>query len=336
MTTYLNYSSQPQTPAGGTGAFSSGPGTPMSGVSTVAIKDGHEGIRHGRHHQSHRTQLSSGSIEYGTPTSADRLAQLGGLYGAASAGASRAELAPKDAGYFDRVAGWTKQLQPVGDDEKPYNITPGYDEGEDSGVEGMSGGGDSPQCVDDAIEKKITAKGADSPIPKFRIPLPQHSPRFPLPPDPTPVNPLAEVGLSVPLSHNPGPKNLTNIINASSSSTPNSSARSGSTSGAMSSSASAPSPASTETTNSVRNAQAQAKMLGPVIHDEGVVDTTMENSSMPARSASVEGVLDRLEILETENLDDLESRERVDGEFKERVEEKEERMVQGPPYPQGL
>jgi len=72
------------------------------------------------------------------------------------------------------------------------------------------------------------------------------------------------------------------------------------------------SPTSTITTNSVREAKHNAKMLGPVIYDEGIVDTTCQNGSETKRSPSPPIVLNKGYIYEGDRMDVDETGDRMD------------------------
>lgn len=95
MTSFAPPSSYPQTPTGQfPSSASSAPGTPMSGISTVAIKDGHEG-----HPVSHDTSTIPRTVpDRGPPN-------------------------PAGVGYFDRVAGWRRDLEKPGGTPVPPSDT---------------------------------------------------------------------------------------------------------------------------------------------------------------------------------------------------------------------
>lgn len=319
------FSNFPQTPGTGTSC----PGTPMSGISTVAIKDGHEGIRHGHHHQ-------------GDPAAQERLARLG-AYGTTS---STSGTAGEDGeSYFQRVAGW-RDHEDGGDGTVPPEEQQGLSEGELTGedTDDIMEDLETPPGFDASPGKpNLTKKIADKLNPMARLPLPpRRSPssfldQIPNPPCPTPATPHTQARnpLSQAPSTHPGPNNTQYNFKSSSSSSTSASNGNG-----LATPFSAPSPASTVTTNSVREAKHRAKMLGPMTYDEGVVDTTSQNGAEAIRSPSppifqsnrgVDG--ERMGTPEAlrNGVDgermDLEPR--VEGSRKERLEDIEERIVGG-------
>lgn len=319
MATVLN-SFQP-TP----GADASCPGTPMSGISTVAIKDGHAGICHGHHHR-------------GDPADQERLARLGAYEGSSSATGSVDE---DEEGYFERVSGWQDHDDAGTTDEPPEDqkgLSGGELTGESSG--GSSGRGSTnnnsleeyfnppPSTETPPAKPSLTQKISEKLSPKAKISMPprrlpgSYSTQIPNPPCPTPATPLsiARNPLSQVASNHPGPNNTPNNSESS-----NSSFTSGSGNG-LRTPHTAPSPASTLTTNSVREAKQRAKMLGPMTYDAGVVDTTSQNGPETTRSPSPPVVLNEGRGLEGERMELEERGERCS---KERLEDIQERLVGG-------
>lgn len=303
----------------------------MSGISTVAMKDGHEGIRHGHHHP-------------GDVAAQERLAKLG-AYGTSSS-ASVSVPDNDGEGYFERVAEWRDHEEEVDTDDlvnPPPEEQPGLSGGE---LEGESSGGSSgisedtldtlddvetpPTTTPAAAKPSLTQKIAEKLDPRAKLPMPpkrsasSYYAHAPNPPCTTPATPLAQARnpMSQFPSTLPGPNN--NKLKSSSSS---STSASGAGNGLTPYSTTAPSPASTVTTNSVREAKHRAKMLGPMTYDEGFVDTTSQNGSEAfKRSPSPPIVLNESRGLEGER---MELEERVEGSRKERLDEIEERIVGG-------
>jgi len=291
MATILD-SFSPCPPAG-----TSCPGTPMSGISTVAIKDGHEGIRHGHHHG-------------GDPAAQERMARLSAYGGTSSATGSVGE---DEGNYFERVAGWRDHGE-AGATPQPPEEQRGLSGGELTGESGRVSFGRSEPSNDTQGEDLKTPSSAGTPpakpslaqklvdklTPKVNLPMPPRrspsssSTQVPNPPCPTPATPLsmARNPLSQVASSHPGPNNNTK----SNSSTPASGSE-------LLTPYTAPSPASTLTTNSVREAKHHAKMLGPITYDEGIVDTTSRNGSETTRSPSPPIVLNQGGVLEGEWID---------------------------------
>ncbi|KAF8428734.1 hypothetical protein EV426DRAFT_585651 [Tirmania nivea] len=300
MTTLLNnFSPYPSTSGMGTSC----PGTPMSGISTVAIKDGHEGIPHGHHHG-------------GDLAAQERMARLG-----AYRGTSATESVGEDGGgYFERVAGW-RDHDEAGTAGEPLEEEPGLSGGElTSESSGGSSGRSGPS--NDTLEENLnisssagtplakpslTQKLTDKLVKKVKLPIPprrspsSYSTHVPNPPCPTPATPLsmARYPLSQVASNHPGPNN-DNLNSSTKSSSNSSTPASGS---GLYTPYTAPSPASTLTTNSVREAKHYAKMLGPMTYDEGIVDTTSRNGSEIIRSPSPPIILNQGYILEGEQMD---------------------------------
>ncbi|KAF8461241.1 hypothetical protein BDZ91DRAFT_737571 [Kalaharituber pfeilii] len=297
MTTVLDFNSYPQTPIA-----SSDPGTPMSGVSTVAIKDGHEGVRHGHHHQA-------GSID---SSAAERLARLGGF------GNPRMMASGSNGGegeeYFDWVAGWRAEVS---------DLLP--EQGEE-GAGSSSGDIETPKEAPQhslASPKKRKPR-ATIPLPPPRVPS-SSSGHVPNPPYPTPITPIIQNKaatspnpLSVPPSSLPGPNNSINST---------------STEGNIlltSSSTITSSPASTVTTSSAREEKHHAKMIGPMTYDTGVIDTTLENNSTGGSSGAVLNTEGSSEVRPVgSGARDLDLEQRREGSRKDRLDEWEERIVEG-------
>ncbi|KAI5789675.1 hypothetical protein DFH27DRAFT_207661 [Peziza echinospora] len=295
MSASLDLNKLPQTPLG----FNSEPGTPMSGISTVAIKDGHEGIRHHRHNQNRRNQSTSSAGDSGTPTSADRVAQLGGIIGVPAAVIASQDGTP-GTGYFDRVSGWRRELQPGEENGQTPGNTLGNDAGltplgnatpgGDSGIEGLSD--DSPMQAytpfedgenDQSTASSLRNQNSSSTEPNS-IYLNNCNPH-----------------LSALLRNN------STVLSQSSTTTNTSNSPA---SGIPQTPLSAPSPASTVTTNSVRNAKAQAKMLGPVTHDEGIVDTTLVGAprNVDGGQSTVTGATSQMQEMDFRENSDREHR----------------------------
>ncbi|RPB26079.1 hypothetical protein L211DRAFT_835440 [Terfezia boudieri ATCC MYA-4762] len=294
----------------------------MSGISTVAIKDGHEGIRHGHHHER-------------DPAAQERMARLGAYGGISSATGSIGE---GEGDYFERVAGWSDHE--AGTAGEPPEEQQGLSGGElDSECSAWSSGrsGPSNDYPEDSFntpssagtplaKPSLTQKLADKLIPKASLPMPprrspsSYSTHVPNPPCPTPATPfsMTRYPLSQVASTHPGPNNNNN--NNTKSSSNSSTPASGFTPYTV------PSPASTITTNSVREAKHNAKMLGPMTYDEGIVDTTSRNGSETTRSPSPPIVLNQGYILEGDRMD---LDEKGEESRKERLEGIEERIVGG-------
>jgi len=324
MTAIFNVNSFPPYPS--TPGAASCPGTPMSGISTVAIKDGHEGISHGHHERD--------------PAALERMAKLGAYEGVSSATGSVGE---DGGGYFERVAGWWDHDGAVTAGEPPEEQR-GLSGGELTGESSRGSFGriepsndtpgedfHTPSSAGTPLAKpSLTQNLADKLVPKAKLPIPprrspsSYSTQVPNPPCPTPVTPLSIVRnpLSQVASTHPGPNN-NNVNNNTKSNSNSSTPASGS---GLYSPYTVPSPASTLTTNSVREAKHHAKMLGPMTYDEGIVDTTSQNGSETTRSPSPPIVLNQGYILEGGRVD---LDERGEGSRKERLEDIEERIVGG-------
>jgi len=288
----------------------------MSGISTVAIKDGHEGIRHGHHHG-------------GDPAAQERMARLGAYGGNYGATGSVGE---DGGGYFERVAGWRDhdEAETMGEPpEEQQGLSSGELTGERSGPSNGTLEKDlnTPTSAGIPLAKpSLAQKLADKLIPKAQLPMPprrspsSYSTKIPNPPCPTPATSSSMAGnpLSMVASTHPGPNNNNMNNNTKSSSNPSTP-----TSGNGSYT---PSPASTLTTNSVRDAKHHAKMLGPMTYDEGIVDTTSQNGRETIRSPSPPIVFNKVYMLEGEPMD---LDERGEGSRQERLEDIEERIVGG-------
>lgn len=318
------FSNFPQTPGTGTSC----PGTPMSGISTVAIKDGHEGIRHGHHHPV-------------DPAAQERLARLGAFGNSSYVAANTGE---DGESYFQRVAGWRDHEEGGDTETVPPEEQSGLSEGELTG----EGGGDPDEDIDDLMDDNLTPpaseansekpsltqKVADKLNPNTKIHLPprrspsSYSGLVPNPPCPTPATPQSQARnpLSQPPMLHPGPNNNSNNIKSSSSS---STSASNGNNLATPFSTGAPSPASTVTTNSVREAKHHAKMLGPITYDEGIVDTTSQNGVESTRSPSPPTSLNLVNEQAGADGEHIDAEPRVEGSRKQRLEDIEERIVGG-------
>lgn len=277
----------PQTP--GTGTSTSCPGTPLSGVSTVAIKDGHEGICHSHHAQN--------------PSDQGRALNLG-AYG------------PEDGeGYFERVAGWQDHDEEGGErqnssqQEQPGLLSEEHTR-ENSrsplafdGNPGSTSEGDNTPSPGFEPRQSLTQKIAAKLKPKNKIPV--NPWRTPNPPCPTPATPLTQARIPYsqgPSSH-PGPNNWTTNMAGSGSSSTSTSCVGNGTGLPTPYSTGAPSPSSTITTSSVREAKHSAKMLGPVTYDPGVIDTTRQNGVEARQSPSPPPPVNVLSLQDREEME---------------------------------
>ena len=287
----------------------------MSGVSTVAIKDGHEGIRHGHHHEA-------------DPAAEERMARLHAYGGASSATGTVGEGVGD---YFERVAEWQDHDE-AGTAGEPPEEQQGLSSAELTGeTSGPEEDLNTPSPTGTPLAKlSLTQKLADKLVPKAKLPMPprrspsSYSTQIPSPPCPTPATPLSMIRnpLSQVASTHPGP-NSNNSYNGTKSSSTSSTPVSGN---GLYTPYTAPSPASTLTTNSVREAKHHAKMLGPMTYDEGIVDTTPQNGSEITRSPSPPSALNQECVFEGERMDlDV----RGEDSKKERLEDIEERIVGG-------
>lgn len=304
MTTVLN--NFPQSP--GTRTSTSCPGTPLSGVSTVAIKDGHEGIRHSYHQ--------------GQDSAQERLSNLDAYTGGGGEG------------YFERVSGWQDHDEGGGQLRNPSQQ-------EQHGEEPTREISESPLAMDESANgtpdgvntppgleprQSLTQKIVEKLKPKGKIPIPPW--RAPNPPCPTPATPLtqARMPLSQGPSSYPGPNNWM----TSSGSSSNAASYLGGNGLITPYSTGAPSPSSTITTSSVREAKHCAKMLGPITYDSGVIDTTRQNGAETRQSPSPPPPVNDLSLQESDRMD-LDPR--GEGGRKERLDVIEERIASGPHGP---